>query len=133
MRGALHVVQAARLCIESCPATNVPCRALELCSSHADMNAARREELDECAKDERCEVHYMLSKPPDNWTGGKGRCCQATFEAHLFPAADDCLALICGPPAMQVRTDACACTGNVLAASCEPAISSRLAIAHAMP
>ena len=63
---------------------------------------ACRDELVECAKDERCEVHFVLSKPPDKWEGSKGRCCQNIFDKHLFPAADDCLALICGPPAMQV-------------------------------
>ena len=36
--------------------------------------------------------------------GSKGRCNKAIFEQYLFPAADDCLALICGPPAMEVRT-----------------------------
>ena len=51
----------------------------------------------------------MLSKAPEGWTQGKGRCCQATFEQHLFPAADDCLALICGPPAMQVCSRFIAC------------------------
>lgn len=36
--------------------------------------------------------------------GSKGRCNKAIFEQYLFPAADDCLALICGPPAMEVCT-----------------------------
>ena len=62
-----------------------------------------REDLDRRAEeDERLEVHYVLSTPPEGWVGSQGRCNKAIFEQHLFPAADDCLALICGPPAMEV-------------------------------
>ena len=46
----------------------------------------------------------MLSKAPEQgWAGSKGRCNKDIFERYLFPAADDCLALLCGPPAMEVR------------------------------
>eukprot|EP00546_Thalassionema_frauenfeldii_P009872 CAMPEP_0178920376 /NCGR_PEP_ID=MMETSP0786-20121207/14971_1 /TAXON_ID=186022 /ORGANISM="Thalassionema frauenfeldii, Strain CCMP 1798" /LENGTH=904 /DNA_ID=CAMNT_0020594437 /DNA_START=27 /DNA_END=2741 /DNA_ORIENTATION=+ len=46
-------------------------------------------------------VHYILSdKTPENWKYATGYVDRALFQQQLYPAADDCYTLLCGPPVM---------------------------------
>ncbi|KAK8055858.1 oxidoreductase FAD-binding domain-containing protein [Apiospora rasikravindrae] len=60
-----------------------------------------REDLDSLAKeDSGFRVHYVLDKPPADWTGGVGYVTAEMLEKWLPKAAPDVKLLICGPPPM---------------------------------
>lgn len=61
-----------------------------------------KKELDELAvaHPSRFKVFYVLNNPPAGWNGGVGFVSKEHIRDHLFPAADDCKALLCGPPPM---------------------------------
>lgn len=62
-----------------------------------------KKELDEfAAKYDQFNVHYILSSPPDNWQGGKGRINKQMIEEYLpGPAGMDTKVLVCGPNPMM--------------------------------
>ncbi|KAK9903477.1 hypothetical protein WJX75_006549 [Coccomyxa subellipsoidea] len=73
-------------------------------ANQAEGDILLRPELDAFAKDERLEIHYVLSRPTNAaaWTcGSTGRVCEEMLRKHLFPPGTDSLALMCGPPGMQ--------------------------------
>ncbi len=43
-------------------------------------------------------VWHVIASPKPGWPKGKGFVNDQTLKDHLFPAADDCLAIVCGPP-----------------------------------
>ncbi|KAK8138200.1 NADH-cytochrome b5 reductase 1 [Apiospora sp. TS-2023a] len=60
-----------------------------------------REDLDSLAKeDSGFRVHYVLDKPPQEWTGGVGFVTAEMLEKWLPKAAPDVKLLLCGPPPM---------------------------------
>ncbi|KAK6865568.1 NADH-cytochrome b5 reductase 1 [Apiospora arundinis] len=60
-----------------------------------------REDLDSLAKeDSGFRVHYVLDKPPADWTGGVGYVTAEMLEKWLPKSAPDVKLLICGPPPM---------------------------------
>lgn len=60
-----------------------------------------REDLDELtAQDSGIRVHYVLDRPPDNWTGGVGFVTADMIKKYLPAAAPDVKILLCGPPPM---------------------------------
>lgn len=59
-----------------------------------------KEELDTLAMDARFSVHHVLSRVK-SWSGGStGRVTVDLIKEHCFPAGDDTLCLLCGPPGM---------------------------------
>jgi cytochrome-b5 reductase len=62
-----------------------------------------KKELDAFAeKYDQFKVQYILSSPPDNWQGGKGRINKEMIEQHLpAPAGMDSKVLVCGPDPMM--------------------------------
>jgi cytochrome-b5 reductase len=62
-----------------------------------------KKELDAFAKEhEQFKVHYVLSSPPENWQGGKGRINKQMIEEYLpAPAGMDSKVLVCGPDPMM--------------------------------
>lgn len=61
-----------------------------------------RTEIDDLASrhPERFRVHYVLSSPPEGWTQGVGRMTCEMMRERLFPAGEDTLGLMCGPPGL---------------------------------
>ncbi|KXJ97480.1 NADH-cytochrome b5 reductase 1 [Microdochium bolleyi] len=60
-----------------------------------------KEDLDELAKsDPGFRVHYVLDRPPENWTGGVGYVTADMITKWLPKPADDVKILLCGPPPM---------------------------------
>lgn len=47
------------------------------------------------------DITHVFEKPDDSWDGEKGLVDQEKMERHLFPAADDTISLVCGPPPMM--------------------------------
>lgn len=45
-------------------------------------------------------VFFTLDKAPENWTGGVGYVTPDMIQANLFPASEDTVTLLCGPPPM---------------------------------
>jgi cytochrome-b5 reductase len=62
-----------------------------------------RKELDGFAeKYDQFNIHYILSSPPENWSGSKGRISKDMIEEHLpAPAGMDTKVLVCGPDPMM--------------------------------
>ena len=59
-----------------------------------------KDDLDELAMDARFSVHHVLSRVK-SWSGGStGRVTADLIKEHCFPAGDDTLCLLCGPPGM---------------------------------
>lgn len=57
-------------------------------------------------KNDKCRVVHMLSRPGEDWKGGKGRMDRALFEREVGPpkskdAGGDDLVLVCGPEPME--------------------------------
>ena len=46
------------------------------------------------------QVHYILSKPSEAWTGSRGRMTQELMREKMFPAGPETLGLLCGPPGL---------------------------------
>jgi cytochrome-b5 reductase len=60
-----------------------------------------KEDLDALAKeDEHINIHYVLDKPPEGWTGGVGYVTADMITKWLPQPADDVKILLCGPPPM---------------------------------
>ena len=47
-----------------------------------------------------CRVYHVLSKAPEGWTQGQGRVTDDMMREHFFPAGEDSLGLMCGPPGL---------------------------------
>jgi len=45
-------------------------------------------------------IHYTLDKAPSSWTGGVGYVTPQMMTEQLFPAGEDTVTLLCGPPPM---------------------------------
>jgi len=62
-----------------------------------------KKELDDFAeKHDQFKVQYILSSPPDDWQGAKGRISKDMIEKHLpAPAGMDTKILVCGPDPMM--------------------------------
>jgi nitrate reductase (NAD(P)H) len=63
-----------------------------LCKSELDDLAAGNEH--------RCKVLYTLTRPPEDWTGLKGRISEELIRSHVVPD-DNTLILVCGPEALE--------------------------------
>ncbi|KAK1599090.1 oxidoreductase FAD-binding domain-containing protein [Colletotrichum navitas] len=60
-----------------------------------------KEDLDALAKEDNgFRVHYVLDKPPADWTGGVGYVTADMITKLLPKPADDVKLLLCGPPPM---------------------------------
>ncbi|KAL9388296.1 hypothetical protein Peur_016901 [Populus x canadensis] len=62
-----------------------------------------KEDLDDFARKfpDRFKVYYVLSKPPEAWTGGGGHVSKEMIQSHCPPPAPDIRILRCGPPGMN--------------------------------
>ncbi|KAG1465425.1 hypothetical protein G6F46_002091 [Rhizopus delemar] len=61
-----------------------------------------KDELDEMSAKsaEQFRVHYVLEKPPKDWTGDAGLVTQEMIKTHCPAPADDIKLLLCGPQPM---------------------------------
>ena len=60
-----------------------------------------KEDLDALAKEDAdINIHYVLDKPPEGWTGGVGYVTADMITKWLPKPADDVKILLCGPPPM---------------------------------
>lgn len=66
-----------------------------------EIDILLREELDEFARQhpEQLQLHYLLSRPSEQWTQFKGHV-NAALVSEVFPSGADqkVFALLCGPP-----------------------------------
>ncbi|KAH8804820.1 putative nitrate reductase [Xylogone sp. PMI_703] len=64
-----------------------------------------REDIDSLTRgnEDRCKVHYLLTKPPDGWSGLKGRIGKDLLEKEVGTCTSngEVLILICGPEALE--------------------------------
>ncbi|XP_011046470.1 PREDICTED: NADH--cytochrome b5 reductase 1-like isoform X2 [Populus euphratica] len=62
-----------------------------------------KEDLDDFASKfpDRFKVYYVLSQPPEAWTGGSGHVSKEMIQNHCPPPAPDIRILRCGPPGMS--------------------------------
>jgi len=51
-------------------------------------------------KGKEFSVFYTLDKAPENWDGGVGYVTADMIAANLFPAGEDTMTCLCGPPPM---------------------------------
>ncbi|KAJ6900935.1 NADH--cytochrome b5 reductase 1-like isoform X1 [Populus alba x Populus x berolinensis] len=60
-------------------------------------------DLDEFASKfpDRFKIYYVLSQPPEAWTGGSGHVSKEMIQNHCPPPAPDIQILKCGPPGMH--------------------------------
>lgn len=47
------------------------------------------------------KLHYVLERPPANWTGSVGYVTMDVLRKHMPSPSDDNLVLVCGPPPMM--------------------------------
>lgn len=83
------------------PEDNTRMKLIFACRVEGDL--LMRSVLDEWAEKfpEKFSVHYILSDAwPADWKGSTGFVTKDLFEKELFPSADDCYNLMCGPPIM---------------------------------
>ena len=50
--------------------------------------------------DGRMDITHVLENPPDDWDGLQGLVNKDMMKEHLFPAGDDGVVFVCGPPPM---------------------------------
>eukprot|EP01096_Ripella_sp_DP13-Kostka_P005132 TRINITY_DN1780_c0_g1_i2.p1 TRINITY_DN1780_c0_g1~~TRINITY_DN1780_c0_g1_i2.p1 ORF type:complete len:299 (-),score=117.63 TRINITY_DN1780_c0_g1_i2:119-1015(-) len=73
-----------------------------LYANQTEDNILLRKELEELAATHpgRLNLWYTLDRPPEGWKYSAGFINEEMLRAHLPPAADDSLVLMCGPPPM---------------------------------
>ena len=72
-----------------------------LFANHTEADILLRKELEECAKDPRCRVHFTLSMPPaEGWTHSRGRIDADMIAQHMPMPDASTIVLMCGPPPM---------------------------------
>lgn len=71
-------------------------------ANNTDDDILLRDELDGFALQcpEKFHVHYVLAKPPPDWTGGAGFVSSEMMKKYLPAASEDSKVLLCGPPPM---------------------------------
>lgn len=52
------------------------------------------------SSDGRMDITHVLENPPDDWDGLEGLVNKDMMKEHLFPAGDDSVVFVCGPPLM---------------------------------
>jgi len=74
-------------------------------ANHSEDDILLKKELDElAAMHKRFKLWYIVSeKPRAEWHYGRGRVDLKALKEHLFPSADDSLALACGPDSMMEK------------------------------
>ncbi|GES59192.1 nitrate reductase [Aspergillus terreus] len=79
-----------------------PTKCVVLFGNRQEEDILCRAELDtfEASDPERCTVIHSLSKPPDSWTGRRGRINEELLQQYAAPE-EESMALICGPEAME--------------------------------
>ncbi|KAK4766162.1 hypothetical protein SAY87_007804 [Trapa incisa] len=62
-----------------------------------------KEEMDDLARKftDSFKVYYVLSKPPEGWSGGTGHITKAMIQSHCPSPATNIKVLRCGPPSMN--------------------------------
>lgn len=83
------------------PEDNTKMSMIFACREENDL--LMRSTLDEWAEKypTKFQVHYILSdRWPEGWKYSTGFVNKALFQEYLFPAANDCYTLMCGPPIM---------------------------------
>ncbi|GKZ22529.1 hypothetical protein AbraIFM66951_006487 [Aspergillus brasiliensis] len=82
--------------------TDTDTRVSLLYANNTEEDILLRAELDNFARDhpDRFQVHYVLSKPGDDWTGYRGFVTAELIQRHLPIAGPDSKMLLCGPPPM---------------------------------
>eukprot|EP00128_Syssomonas_multiformis_P010900 Colp12_sorted_trinity150504_noHs@13837 len=61
-----------------------------------------KKQLDELAKKHKnFKVHYVLEKPPKEWTGSVGYVTDAIINKHIGMPSNDTMVFVCGPPGMM--------------------------------
>lgn len=75
-------------------------------ANNTEEDILLREELDGFAVQcpEKLKVHYVLAKPPADWTGEAGFVTRDMMDKYLPKVADDTKVLLCGPPPMIEAT-----------------------------
>lgn len=83
-------------------------------ANNTEKDILLRERFDELAsKHSNFDVHYVLTEPPEGWTGGSGHIDQEDIKQHCPPPGDDNLICVrhcprCGRDLLHVaRTDLC--------------------------
>ncbi|XP_018009091.1 NADH-cytochrome b5 reductase 3 isoform X2 [Hyalella azteca] len=73
-----------------------------LFANQTEADILLRDELDELAASnaDRFKLWYTLDRPEEGWKYSSGFVNSDMISGHLFPASDDPLTLICGPPPM---------------------------------
>lgn len=73
-----------------------------LYANNTEEDILLRAELEAFARDhsDRFQVHYVLSRPDDSWTGYRGFVSAELIQRHLPVVEPDSKMLLCGPPPM---------------------------------
>ena len=67
----------------------------------AEEDILLRKELDErAAAHKNFKVHYVLEKPPKDWSGSVGYVTKDTIQKYMPAPSNDSLVMVCGPPPM---------------------------------
>ena len=83
-------------------ATGDPRPAMLLYGNRHEADIVYRDELNALARRPGITVHHLLTRPPPQWKGLKGRVDDACLRSMFaFTEARDWLYVLCGPPAMM--------------------------------
>lgn len=101
LTGITPILQVLRAAIHDVESADTRLWLLNANRTEADI--LLREELDRLAHEvgpSRFQVHYCLSKAPEDWQHSRGRLTEDMLRQHLPPPGPDSLVLICGPDPM---------------------------------
>ncbi|CAG9858936.1 unnamed protein product [Phyllotreta striolata] len=97
--GITPILQLVRHILKD-PSDKTQCALLFANQTEEDI--LLREELEQAAKEhpDRFKFWYTLDRPPADWKYSSGFITCEMLDEHLYPAGNDTVTLICGPPAM---------------------------------
>jgi len=68
-------------------------------ANHTEEDIILRNQLDDLASTHKnFKVHYVLSRPSNNWSGDSGFVSRKIVQSYIAPPSDSVLVYICGPP-----------------------------------
>ncbi|RFU35632.1 hypothetical protein B7463_g648, partial [Scytalidium lignicola] len=81
-------------------------KCLVLDGNRTEQDILCKDDIDALVKgnEDRCEIHYLLTKPDDSWSGQKGRIGKDLLEKEVgicMTKTGEELVLICGPEALE--------------------------------
>ncbi|XP_075972281.1 NADH-cytochrome b5 reductase 2 isoform X4 [Anticarsia gemmatalis] len=100
--GGTGITPMLQLVRHICSDANDPTEMRLLFANQTEEDILLRNELEKYQTEypDKFKLWYTLDRPNEEWKYSKGFINDEMIREHLFPATDDCLVLMCGPPPM---------------------------------